>query len=215
MFNRKIKIISYFFKICCLFNFVSVFTSCKNNKSRINEHLDNYLNYFCSINKDNVSTFSDLYNEIEKIIRRSAQILNIAIDDDSSREIAKRSRQTPRTANYLLKRARDVAQMENTSIEKGIAQKALQMIGIDHAGLSEADIRMLRTLIEKFNGGPVGLNTLAASLAEEEATIEEFHEPYFLQIGFLERTPRGRIATEKAYNHLNIKFPENRQKDLL
>ncbi len=150
--------------------------------------------------------------EIEKIIRRSAELLGIKIDVESSKEIAKRSRKTPRTANYLLKRTRDVAQMENKNIDKKLAEKALEMIGIDTEGLSSADIKILKTMIDKFGGGPVGLNTLAASLAEEEATIEEFHEPYFLQIGFIERTPRGRMATEKAYKHLDIDFPLDRQK---
>ncbi|MFA6463900.1 MAG: Holliday junction branch migration DNA helicase RuvB [Candidatus Paceibacterota bacterium] len=153
--------------------------------------------------------------EINKIIKRSADILGIKIDDESSFEIARRSRKTPRTANYLLKRTRDFAQMENKGIDKELSDKALEMIGIDEAGLSDSDQKILEALIDKFNGGPVGLNTLAASLAEEEATIEEFNEPYLLQIGFIERTPRGRIATEKAYKHLKIDYPIERQNKLI
>ena len=153
--------------------------------------------------------------EIEKIINRSAEILGIDIDGESSKEIAKRSRKTPRTANYLLKRTRDFAQMENKGIDRELSHKALEMIGIDEAGLNDSDQKILTALIDKFNGGPVGLNTLAASLAEEEATIEEFNEPYLLQIGFIERTSRGRVATKKAYEHLRREFPHEKQSKML
>ncbi len=143
--------------------------------------------------------------EIQTIVERSAKLLKIGVDGDSSHKIAKRSRFTPRTANFLLKRVRDLAQVEKVPVSVEIVDRALAMLGIDELGLTQSDRDLLKTLIEKFGGGPVGLNTLAASLAEEEATIEEVHEPYLLQLGLIERTPRGRKATEKAFGHLNIK----------
>ena len=136
-------------------------------------------------------------------MKRSAQILGVQIDDDAAVEIAKRARKTPRTANYLLKRARDVAQLDRSAITKAAADKALAMIGIDEAGLTPSDRRILEALITKFNGGPVGLGTLAAASAEEEDTIEDVYEPYLLQEGFIERTPRGRTATKRAHDHIN------------
>lgn len=152
--------------------------------------------------------------EIEKIVERSASLLNTAIENEAKKEIARRARATPRTANYLLKRARDYAQINKKEITSEIATEALKLLGIDTMGLTPSDIRYLETLIKKFNGGPVGLGTLAASLSEEESTVEEFHEPYLLQIGFTERTPRGRTATKKAYEHLGIPYPE-KQNSLL
>jgi Holliday junction DNA helicase RuvB len=143
--------------------------------------------------------------EIQEIIHRSAGVLGLAIDPPSSEKIAKRSRFTPRTANFLLKRVRDLAQVEKTTVSPAIVDRALSMLGIDELGLNQSDRDLLRTLIDKFGGGPVGLNTLAASLAEEEATVEEVHEPYLLQLGLIERTPRGRKATDKAFDHLKIK----------
>ncbi|MEK7063643.1 MAG: Holliday junction branch migration DNA helicase RuvB, partial [Patescibacteria group bacterium] len=139
----------------------------------------------------------DFYSdkEIGKILRRSAEILGVQVEDGAVTEIAKRARRTPRTANYLLKRARDVAQLDRSAITKAAADKALAMIGIDEAGLTPSDRRILEALINKFNGGPVGLGTLAAASAEEEDTIEDGYEPYRLQEGVLERTPRGRVAT--------------------
>ena len=145
--------------------------------------------------------------EIAKIISRSARILGIDIAHDAAGEIAKRSRFTPRTANYLLKRCRDFAQVHKGELDNTVVEKALTMLGVDSAGLTPADPSLLSTLIEKFGGGPVGLNTLAAALSEEEATIEEVHEPYLLQLGFIERTPRGRTATAKAYDHLKMYRP--------
>lgn len=142
--------------------------------------------------------------EIQQIIHRSAKLLKIDIDEASSKKIAERSRFTPRTANFLLKRVRDLAQVEKAAVSPEIVDRALSMLGIDELGLTQSDRDLLRTLIDKFKGGPVGLNTLAASLAEEEATIEEVHEPYLLQLGLIERTPRGRKATEKAWGHLKI-----------
>ena len=125
-------------------------------------------------------------------------------DNEAVKEIAKRSRFTPRTANYLLKRARDYAQVHKQDLSKENVMKALELLGVDELGLFESDRNLLKTIIEKFNGGPVGLNTLAAATAEEEATIEEVIEPYLIQLGLLERTPRGRVATDKAYGHLGI-----------
>ncbi len=142
--------------------------------------------------------------EIQEIVHRSARVLGIGIDPESSDKIAKRSRFTPRTANFLLKRVRDLAQVEKIGVSLTIVDRALTMLGIDELGLNQNDRELLYTLIDKFNGGPVGLNTLAASLAEEEATVEEVHEPYLLQLGLIERTPRGRKATEKAFGHLKI-----------
>ena len=142
--------------------------------------------------------------EIETILKRSSRILNIELEDSAAEEIAKRSRSTPRTANYLLKRCRDLAQIKKESLDTKNVCEALDMLEIDELGLTKMDRDVLRVLIEKFKGGPVGLNTLATALHEEESTVEEFHEPYLIQLGMIERTPRGRIATEKAYSHLNI-----------
>lgn len=153
--------------------------------------------------------------EIMEIIKRSANILGVSLSQEAAKTISERSRFTPRTANYLLKRARDYAQVQKKDIDEEIVYEAFDLLGVDKAGLNASDIALLRTIAEKFSGGPVGLNTLAASLAEEEATIEEFHEPYLLQIGFLERTPRGRILTRLAYEHLGMGFPEERQEKLL
>ncbi len=143
--------------------------------------------------------------EIERIIERSAKILGIKIDKKAKEEIAKRSRFTPRTANYLLKRARDLAQINEKDVDEHIINEALDMLNIDHVGLNAEDRSILSTIEDKFNGGPVGLNTLAAALSEEEATIEDVYEPYLLQLGFIERTPRGRITTERAKKHLKNK----------
>lgn len=143
--------------------------------------------------------------EIEKIISRSSKILGIEIDQGGCQFIACCSRQTPRVANRLLKRARDYSQIENlTSITSDSVKKTFQMLEIDEAGLEPADREILRALIEKFGGGPVGLQTLAATISEETRTVEDVYEPYLLQLGFLEKTPRGRKATPLAYKHLGI-----------
>jgi Holliday junction DNA helicase RuvB len=139
-------------------------------------------------------------------VKRSAKILGVEIDDEALEEIAKRSRFTPRTANYFLKRVRDYAQVEKRSLDKKTVFLALTLLGIDELGLSESDRGLLTTLIEKFDGGPVGLTTLAAATNEEEATIEDVIEPYLIQRGLLERTPRGRTATPKAYEHLGFEI---------
>lgn len=153
--------------------------------------------------------------EIEKIIARSAKILGVKIDADACAEIAKRSRKTPRTANYLLKRCRDYSQINQTHLHKESVLKTLAMLDIDALGLTKADMVVIETLIKKFNGGPVGLGTLAMSLSEEESTIEEFNEPYLLQLGFIERTSRGRKATALAYKHMGLEVPEHIQEKLL
>jgi len=142
--------------------------------------------------------------EIAQIIKRSASILEVAVDDETSLEIAKRSRFTPRTANFLLKRCRDLAQVNKNNLDKGTVTKTLEMLGIDTLGLSQLDRRILSTIIDKFKGGPVGLGTIAAALSEESSTLEEVNEPYLIQLGLIERTPRGRTATEKAFRHLKI-----------
>jgi Holliday junction DNA helicase RuvB len=144
-------------------------------------------------------------DEISEIIRRSAKILGIDIHNDAVNEIATRSRFTPRTANFHLKRCRDYAQIHKVPLIKETAEKALAMLGVDDIGLTAADRDILKVIINKFGGGPVGLNTIAAALSEEQATVEEVYEPYLIQLGLLERTPRGRIATERAYKHLGVK----------
>lgn len=143
--------------------------------------------------------------ELAEIVTRSAGILNIKIDADATLEVARRSRGTPRIANRLLKRLRDFAEYEDSdAITLAIARKGLRLLEVDELGLDNVDINILRTVIENFSGGPVGLDTLAASTGEDANTIEDVYEPYLLQIGFLARTPRGRICLKKAYDHLGI-----------
>ena len=159
----------------------------------------------------------EFYNpeEIKSIIKRSANILGVKMSEKAMESVAERSRFTPRTANYLLKRARDYAQMQKKDIDQVVIDETFALLGIDSVGLNNSDRSLLETIAKKFAGGPVGLNTLAASLSEEEATVEEFNEPYLLQIGFLERTPRGRTLTKHAYKHLDLDFPEEKQSKLL
>lgn len=141
--------------------------------------------------------------DMAKILHRSAKILDLNMDDETANTIACRARKTPRIANRLLKRVRDVAQIRHEGIlTPDVANEALAMLAIDELGLDPVDRHLLLTLIDKFNGGPVGLGTLAAATQEETETIEEVYEPYLLQLGFLERTPRGRVATSRAYEHL-------------
>jgi len=155
-------------------------------------------------------------SEIHSIIQRAAGIINTEIDDEACREISTRSRQTPRIANRLLKRVRDYAQVKkNGKINKEAATEAMNMLEVDRYGLDELDRRLLQTLIEKFSGGPVGLNTLASSLSEENDTIEDVIEPFLLQLGFLNRTPRGRVATESACRHSGLEVPSGLQDKLL
>lgn len=155
----------------------------------------------------------DFYSleEIIQIVKRSATILGVAIQPQASEEVARRSRATPRIANRLLKRARDYAQIKGDgAVTQSLATDALEKLGVDTIGLDVVDRKILHTIIEKFNGGPVGLNTIAASIAEEMETVEEVCEPFLLQIGFLNRTPRGRTATDRAYEHLGIAAPVTR-----
>ena len=152
----------------------------------------------------------DYYDQatLEKIIHRSAQILEVPIDSQGAAEIARRSRGTPRIANALLRRIRDFAQVKgNGSIDLGIAQFGLDALNVDGDGLDEMDNRILSTIVEKFKGGPVGISTIATAVGEEAGTIEEVHEPFLIMQGFIQRTPRGREATVKAYKHLGIVPP--------
>ncbi|MCX6003088.1 MAG: Holliday junction branch migration DNA helicase RuvB [Chloroflexi bacterium] len=151
----------------------------------------------------------DFYEQeaIKSIIKRSAQILRIKAESDGLEEIASRARGTPRVANRLLKRVRDYAQVKAQGIiTKEVAIEALSKLEVDPIGLDDLDRKVLHTIIEKFNGGPVGLETIAASISEEADTIMDVYEPYLLQLGFLDRTPRGRVATPRAYQHLGIPY---------
>ena len=151
----------------------------------------------------------DLYDvdSLTKIVTRSARILNVDIDPMGAYEIAKRSRGTPRIANRLLKRVRDYAQVvENGIINESIAKKGLKILEVDELGLDATDRKLILTMIENFRGGPVGVDTIAAATGEERTTIEDVYEPFLLQIGFLNRTPRGRMVNEKAYKHFNIPY---------
>jgi Holliday junction DNA helicase RuvB len=153
--------------------------------------------------------------EIAKIIDRSSKLLKTKLDEGALKEIAKRSRFTPRTANYFLKRCRDFAQVHKKELDQKTVKEALDMLAIDDIGLNSSDRKFLEILIEKFSGGPVGLKTIGAAMSEEEATVEEVIEPYLIQLGLLERTARGRVVTQKAYEHLDFDVPESLQKKLL
>lgn len=155
-------------------------------------------------------------SEIERIVQRSAALLRVSIEPAALTELSLRSRATPRVANHLLKRCRDYADVRgNGTITNDVARDALGLLDVDNKGLEIGDRRILETIISKYNGGPVGIQTLAASTSEEIETIEDVHEPYLLQIGFIERTPRGRIATRLAYEHLQIPLPASMQETLL
>jgi holliday junction DNA helicase RuvB len=146
------------------------------------------------------------------IVHRSAKILNISIDDEGAVEIARRARGTPRVANRLLRRARDYAQVRAKGlVTKTVAQESLAMLGVDEHGLEETDRNLMLTILHKYSGGPVGLNTIAASLSEEEDAIEEIYEPYLMQLGLLDRTQRGRVATPLAYKHFGLEVPRRQQ----
>lgn len=151
----------------------------------------------------------EYYNEIDlsQIIKRSAQILSTGIDDEGAHEIARRSRGTPRVANRLLKRVRDFAEVKHKDkIDTEIVQFALDLLRVDKVGLDRTDRKLLKAMIELYDGGPVGLNTIAANIGEESDTIADMIEPYLMQIGFIKRTPRGRMVTLAAYEHLGIKY---------
>ena len=153
--------------------------------------------------------------ELAKIVKRSAGILNVEIDPEGAMEIARRSRGTPRIANRMLRRVRDFAQvMADGVITRKVADEALLALEVDYLGLDQVDRRMLRAIIENYGGGPVGLDTLAATIGEESVTLEDVYEPYLMQIGFLTRTPRGRCVTRKAYDHLHLDRPDQEQLEL-
>jgi Holliday junction DNA helicase RuvB len=150
-------------------------------------------------------TAADIY----EIVMRSARILGVPIDEAAAREIAKRSRGTPRVANRLLRRVRDYAQVRaDGSVTAAVADKALHMLEVDEHGFDEVDRRLLRTIIDKFGGGPVGVASLAAALSEERDALEDIHEPFLIQAGFLDRTPRGRVATARAYDYFGLTAPQ-------
>jgi Holliday junction DNA helicase RuvB len=170
------------------------------------------------LNRFGITNRLDYYNnqEIEKIITRSSAILNIDIDEGGAKKIAQSSRQTPRIANRLLKRVRDFAQIRGDGIiDEKIVTETFNHLEIDCYGLELTDRKILEIIIKKFNSGPVGISTLAASLSEEEDTIEYVYEPYLMQLGFILKTPRGRKATKLAYEHLGIEYPEDVQNTLL
>jgi len=149
----------------------------------------------------------DFYNEgdIEEIVRRSARILDVAIDAEASTELARRSRGTPRIANRLLRRVRDYAQVRaDGKINAEVARAALKLLEVDDHGFDEVDRKLLRTIIDKFSGGPVGINSIAAAISEEKDAIEDMYEPFLIQAGFLDRTSRGRVATAKAYEYFGL-----------
>lgn len=156
-------------------------------------------------------------NELFKIVKRSSGIIKVAIDDEGTFEIAKRSRGTPRIVNRLLRRVRDFAEIKTDGIiNKQIAQEALCALGVDEKGLDKMDRLFLRTVIEKFGGGPVGIETIAVAISEDSETVSDVYEPFLIQSGFIARTPRGRITTELAYKHLGMELPKNKkQKELL
>jgi Holliday junction DNA helicase RuvB len=140
--------------------------------------------------------------EIETILNRSAKILGVDLPEHAKETIAQRSRQTPRIANYLLRRVRDYAQMNKSSIDENAVTKAFEMLGLDEHGLGAQDINFLKTLANKFSGGPVGVKNIATAMGEDEGTVEEVVEPYLIQLGFIERSPRGRTLTEKGRGYL-------------
>jgi Holliday junction DNA helicase RuvB len=159
----------------------------------------------------------EFYNlqDLMLIANRSASIMNIEIEQNASEEIAKRSRGTPRIVNRLLKRVRDFAQIQGSKITKDIAQTALNALSVDNAGLDRMDRLILSTLVDKFEGGPVGVDTIAVAMSEESDTITDVYEPYLIQSGFIARTPRGRVVTEAGYKHIGKEPPKSLQKELL
>jgi Holliday junction DNA helicase RuvB len=151
--------------------------------------------------------------DLEEIVRRSAKILDVPIADAAARELARRSRGTPRIANRLLRRVRDYAQVRADGIITiDVALAALRLLEVDEHGFDEIDRKLLRTIIEKFGGGPVGINSIAAAISEERDAIEDIYEPFLIQIGFIDRTPRGRVATPRAYDYLGLKPPRRDQR---
>jgi Holliday junction DNA helicase RuvB len=159
----------------------------------------------------------EFYSEdaIAQIVAQSAAVLGFSIAEDGIRAIAARARQTPRTANHFLKRCRDFAQVHKRTLDAKAVNEALSLLEVDERGLTALDREILHVIIDKYAGGPVGLGTIAASLTEEDATIEEVHEPYLMTLGFIDRTPRGRVATPRAYHHLGLEPPESNESRLL
>jgi Holliday junction DNA helicase RuvB len=153
--------------------------------------------------------------ELVHIVKRSAVIMNVEIDDDAGDEIARRSRGTPRIVNRLLKRVRDFAEISGGKITRQIAQKALDALEVDNAGLDKMDRLLLTTMVNKFGGGPVGVDTLAVAISEESDTITDVYEPYLIQSGFIARTARGRVVTEAGFKHIGVEPPKNSQRELL
>jgi Holliday junction DNA helicase RuvB len=152
--------------------------------------------------------------DLEEIVRRSGRILNVPIDDAAAREIARRARGTPRIANRLLRRVRDYAQVRaDGTVTLDVARAGLKLLEVDENGFDEVDRKLLRTIIDKFGGGPVGLGTIAAAISEEKDAIEDIYEPFLIQIGFLDRTPRGRVATPAAYDYFGLIAPDERRRD--
>jgi Holliday junction DNA helicase RuvB len=152
--------------------------------------------------------------DLEEIVRRSSRILNVPIDDGAASEISRRSRGTPRIANRLLRRVRDYAQVRaDGRVTLEVAQAALTMLEVDEHGFDEVDRKLLRTIIDKFGGGPVGVASIAAAISEEKDAIEDIYEPFLIQNGFLDRTPRGRVATERAYGYFGLRAPDERRRD--
>jgi holliday junction DNA helicase RuvB len=152
--------------------------------------------------------------DLEEIVRRSAKILNVPIDADAAAEIARRARGTPRIVNRLLRRVRDYAQVRAAgAITLDVAHAGLKLLEVDENGFDEIDRKLLRTIIDKFQGGPVGLSTIAAAISEEKDAIEDIYEPYLIQIGFLDRTPRGRVATARAYGYFGLVAPTDQRRD--
>jgi Holliday junction DNA helicase RuvB len=152
--------------------------------------------------------------DLEEIIRRSARILGVPVEDAAAVEVARRARGTPRIANRLLRRVRDYAQVRATgTVTLDVAHAALRLLEVDEHGFDETDRKLLRTIIDKFGGGPVGLSTIAAAISEEKDAIEDIYEPFLIQIGFLDRTPRGRVATPLAYGYFGIDVPDDRRRD--
>ena len=155
-------------------------------------------------------------SEIKRIVKRSSRILGVELDEEGADVIARSSRQTPRVANRILKRVRDYAQVHrNNTIDSASAKEALDLFEIDHLGLEPTDHHILRSLIQKFRGGPAGIQAIAAVVGEEIRTVEEVYEPYLIQLGFLARTPRGRVVTPEGYNHMNIPMPAGHQDKLM
>jgi Holliday junction DNA helicase RuvB len=155
-------------------------------------------------------------NDLSHIVKRSADILNVQIDADGAAEIARRARGTPRIVNRLLRRVRDYAEVKaDGRVDENIAAKALELLKVDPLGFDIMDRRLLLAIIEKFNGGPVGVENLAAAIGEERDTIEDVIEPYLIQQGYLMRTPRGRIATANVYKHFGLHAPDELKKDMV